>query len=92
MTGFIPDSSFFNLLFHHYSEEFGDSLLEHQHAVENAGGARLFFQQLQGLVHGLMREAEGAVVHGHHPAGLQVEEGADGVFRAGMDVAESGGL
>ena len=35
-----------------------------------------------------MRQAEGSVVHGDHPAGFQIEEGLGGVGGTGMHVAE----
>ena len=46
------------------------------------------FQQLQRFVDGFVRKAEGAVVHGNHPAGFEIEEGAHGVGRIGVNVAE----
>ena len=39
-----------------------------------------------------MGEAEGAVVHGDHPARVQVDEGLGGVGGTGVDVAEGGGI
>ena len=62
--------------------------MQHEDAVFDTGGARFFIEQLQRLVDGLMREAEGAVVHRDHPAGVEVEEGARSVGRVGVDVAE----
>ncbi len=44
-------------------------------------------ESLEGLVDGFAAEAEGAVVHGDHEAGVEVEEGADGLFGAGVDGA-----
>src|SRR6185312_13796973 len=37
--------------------------------------------------HGLAAEAEGVVVHGHHGGCAEIEEGAQGFLRAGVDAA-----
>src|SRR2546429_9677770 len=61
------------------SEESRDALFQHYHLVFHAGLQGFALQQLEGLFYGLMREAKCSVVHGHHPAGVQVEKGASGV-------------
>ncbi len=48
-------------------------------AADGFGG-----ETLEGLVHGLAAEAEGAVVHRDHEAGVEVEEGADGFLGGGV--------
>src|SRR5215469_4942196 len=37
-----------------------------------------------------MRQAEGAVVHGHHPARIQVQEGTRSVRGTGMNISKLG--
>src|ERR1700687_452286 len=69
------------------SEEAGDAFFEHDHFVFHAGLARRALQQLERLIEGLMRKAKGSVVHGYHPAGLEIEKGLGGVGGIGMDVA-----
>ena len=46
-------------------------------------------EALEGLVHGFAAEAEGAVVHGDHLLGAEVDEGANGFLGAGVDGAVS---
>src|SRR5208282_3174868 len=70
------------------SEEAGDTFFEHYYFIFHSRGQRFSLQQLQGLFDGLVRQAEGSIMHGHHPARFQIEEGAGGVGGAGMDVAE----
>src|SRR5216684_5725869 len=70
------------------SEEARDAFFEHDYFVFHAGGQGFALQQLERLFDGLMRQTKRAVMHGDHPAGLQVEEGPGGVGGAGMDVAE----
>src|SRR5581483_11225220 len=41
---------------------------QHQHAILHSGGGSFVGEQALGFIHGLMREAETAVVHGHHPS------------------------
>jgi hypothetical protein len=50
------------------SEKAGDALFQHDHFVFHACLRRLARQQLERLLDGLMRQAKGSVVHGHHPA------------------------
>src|SRR5580704_8173659 len=64
------------------------ALFQHQHTILDAGCLGFLLQQLQRLVHGFVREFEGSVVHGDHPAGFQIEKGAGGVGGIGVDVAE----
>jgi hypothetical protein len=70
------------------SEEVRDALFEHHHFVLHSGGSRFFLEQLERFFDGLMRQAEGSVVHGDHPAGLQIEKGFGGIGGAGVDVTE----
>ena len=53
-----------------------------------ACGFCFLVEQLEWFVDWFVGKAEGAVVHGHHPAGLEVEEGASGVGRIRVNVAE----
>src|SRR5581483_988280 len=39
-----------------------------------------------------MRQPERAVMHWHHPAGIQIEEGAGGVAGIGMDIPKRRGI
>src|SRR5690242_3339323 len=71
-------------------KEAGHTFLQNQNAVQHAGGLGFPLQKLQRFVYRLVGEAEGAVVHGHHPARTQVEKGAHRVCRAGVHVAKSG--
>src|SRR6267143_2899244 len=70
------------------SEESGNALFHHNHAVANSSWARFFFQQLQRLIHGLVRQAERAVVHGHHPAGIEIKKGPGSVGGISVNIAE----
>src|ERR1700681_2040926 len=70
------------------SEESGNTLFHHDHAVANSSCARFFFQQLQRLIHGLVRQAERAVVHGHHPAGAEIKKGTGSVRGISVNIAE----
>src|SRR5258707_9811039 len=70
------------------SEESGDTLFHHDHAVANSSCARFFFQQLQRFIHGLVRQAERAVVHGHHPAGVEIKKGPGSVCGIRVNIAE----
>src|SRR6266567_651586 len=45
-------------------------------------------QKLQRLIDRLMGETEGSIVHGHHPAGVQVEKSPSRVTRIRVHVAE----
>src|SRR5579871_535951 len=69
-------------------KEAGYAFFHYYDPVLDAMGASFLVQQLQRFFDGLMRESEGAVVHGDHPARLEVKEGASGVGRIRMDVAE----
>src|SRR5580698_307498 len=69
-------------------EESGDAFFKHDHFVFHPGFHRFALQQLQRLFDRLVREAEGSVVHGDHPAGFEIEKGAGSVGRTGVDVAE----
>ena len=66
----------------------GDALLQNCHSLFDAGGFGFLFKQLQGFVHRLVGKPEGTVMHGHHPAGVEIEEGANSVGRVGVHVAE----
>src|SRR3979411_2294963 len=70
------------------SEESGNTLFHHDHAVANSSCARFLFQQLQRLIHGLVRQAERAVVHGHHPAGVEIKKGTGSVRGISVNIAE----
>src|SRR5712671_2596059 len=69
-------------------EKASDAFFQHNDFVFHSGLQRFAFQQLKRLFNGLMGEAEGSVVHGDHPARLEIEEGFGGVGGTGMDVAE----
>src|SRR5690242_20068281 len=71
-------------------KEAGHAFLQNQNAVQHTSGLSFLLQKLQRLVYRLVGEAEGAVVHGHHPAGAQVEKGAHRVRWAGVHVAKGG--
>lgn len=58
--------------------------------VADARFFRFVLEQLQWFVNRLVRQAECAVVHGNHPAGVQIEKGASGVGGVGVDVAKRG--
>ena len=51
-------------------EKAGHALFQYQDTIFNSCRPGLFLQQLQRLVHWLVRQLEGAVVHRHHPAGI----------------------
>src|SRR6202011_3573179 len=70
------------------SEESGNTLFHHHHAVANSSCARFFFQQPQRLIHGLVRQAERAVVHGHHPTGVEIKKGTGSVRGIRVNIAE----
>src|SRR6202158_3418600 len=65
------------------SEEARDALFQHDKLVFHSSFQGLALQQLERLFDGLMRQAKCSVVHGHHPAGLEIEKGASGVGGAG---------
>src|SRR5215469_7036604 len=69
-------------------EESGYAFFKDDDAILDSCGAGLVIEQLQRLIDRFVREPECAVVHGHHPAGFQVEEGFGGVGGIGMNVAE----
>lgn len=69
-------------------EEAGDAFFEDKDSVLNSRGAGFLFEELQRLVHRFVREPEGTVMHGHHPAGFEIEKGLSGVGGIGVDVAE----
>ena len=66
----------------------GHTFFHHEHAVFNARCLGFFLQQAQRFVHGFVREAKSAVMHGHHPTRIQIEEGPRCIGRAGVDVPE----
>src|SRR5215469_3122677 len=68
----------------------GDAFFENEHAILDPGGCGLLFEQLKRFFDRLMREAEAAVMHRDHPAGVQVEKGARSVGRIGMDITKLG--
>src|SRR6185437_10451953 len=70
------------------SKEFCHALFKDDDVVADASFFRFVLEQLQWFVNGLVRQAEGAVVHGDHPAGVEIEEGAGGVGGIGVDVAK----
>src|SRR5260370_42683129 len=74
------------------SEESRDAFFQYYHSVFHAGLHRLALQQLERLFDGLMRQAKCSVVHGPHPAGIQIEKGASGVGGTGVDIAKLGGI
>src|SRR5258708_39234659 len=49
------------------SEETGDAFFQHYDAVLNPCRARFLLQQLQRLIHRLVRQPKGTVMHGHPP-------------------------
>ena len=69
-------------------EESGHAFFHHYYSVFRSCCFGFLLEQLQWFIHRFVREAEGAVVHGDHPPGLEIEEGAHGVGRIGVDVAE----
>src|SRR5260370_38000155 len=73
-----------------FSEESRDAFFQYYHFVFHAGLQRLALQQLEGLFDGRMRQAKCSVVHGHHPAGIQIEKGASGVGGTCVDIAKLG--
>src|SRR6266853_4145093 len=70
------------------SEEACDALFQHYHLVLDAGLQRFALQQLEGFFYGLVRQAKCSVMHGDHPAGIQIEKGASGVGGTGVDIAK----
>ena len=71
-------------------EKPGYAFFQHEHPIFDPGRLGFFFQQLQRFVHGFVGESKGSVVHGHHPARVQIEKCPRGVGRAGVNVAEGG--
>src|SRR5580658_5638502 len=69
-------------------EESGYALFHDNYAVFGSGGAGFLVEELQRLIHGFVGEAEGAVVHGDHPARFEIDKGAHGVGGIGVDVAK----
>src|SRR5579864_3749029 len=69
-------------------EESRDAFFEDYDFVFNSGGAGFFIQQLQRFIHRFVREAEGAVVHGDHPARFEIEKGLGGICGIGVHVTE----
>ena len=70
-------------------KEGGFSFVEYADAGGDTGAGGGVTKSLDGLMHGLVGEAEGSVVHGNHGARTEVEEGLDCVFRAGVHAAEA---
>jgi hypothetical protein len=69
-------------------EESGYAFFHDYYLILGACGLGFLLEQLQRFVNGFVGEAEGAVVHGNHPAGFEVEEGAHGVCGIGVYVAK----
>ena len=69
-------------------EEPCDAFFHDDDLVFDSGGLSFAFQQLERLINRLVRKAERAIVHGHHPTRFEIEEGRDGISRAGVHVAE----
>src|SRR6266849_2053101 len=74
--------------YEYLSKNFGDAFFEDQYPFLDPGLSGFLIQQPQRFVHGLVREAEGSVVHRNHPARVQIEKGASGVGGTGMDIAK----
>ena len=72
------------------SEEARDTLFQHDNFVFHASFQGFALQQLEGFFYGLMRQAKCSVMHGDHPAGLEIEKGASGVGGTGVDIAKLG--
>src|SRR6202048_3966451 len=72
------------------SEEARDALFQHDNLVFHASSQGLALRQLERLFDGLMRQAKCSVMHGDHPAGLEIEKGASGVGGTGVDIAKLG--
>jgi len=62
------------------SKQTGHAFFEHDDPIFDACACRFLRQQLQGLFNRFVGKAEGAVVHGHHPAGIQIEKGSHRVL------------
>ena len=58
----------------------------------NASGLRFLLQQLQRLIHGLMREPEGSVVHGDHPARVKSRKARVASAGLAWTLRKGGGL
>src|SRR5207245_8438309 len=69
-------------------KKLGHAFFHYQYSILNSGGFGLFFQESERFLHGFVREAESSVVHGDHPARVEVKKGAGSGGGAGMDVAE----
>ena len=69
-------------------EESGYAFFHDYYLILGACGLGFLLEKLKGFIDGFVGEAEGAVVHGNHPARLKVEEGAHGVCGIGVNVAE----
>src|SRR5450755_3238284 len=70
-------------------EEGSFTFAEYADTVCKAGAGSGIPKTLDGLVHGLVGEPEGSVVHGDHSARGEIAKGLECIFRAGMHVAEA---
>ena len=73
-------------------EESSDAFFQYDHSVLDSGGAGFLVEQLQWFFDRFMREAEGSVVHGNHPAGFQIQKSLGRVRRIGVDIAKLFGI
>jgi hypothetical protein len=74
------------------SEESRDAFFQDHDAVFDPGGSSFLVEELQRFFHRLMREAERAVVHGNHPARLEIQKRLGGVGGIGVNVAKLRGV
>src|SRR5581483_5242447 len=72
------------------SKDLCHALFQNQNSISDSRRRRGFLQQPQWFVHRLLGETKAPVMHGNHPAGVQVEEGASSIGGAGMNIAEGG--
>src|SRR5581483_663171 len=69
------------------SEDLRLALFQHQHAITYARSSGGNAKALERLIHRLVRETEGPVMHGNHGLCFQIQESLQRVFWAGVDIA-----
>src|ERR1700691_456171 len=69
-------------------KETGHAFFEHDYPVFDASCACLLLEQLQRFIHRFVRKPEGSIVHGDHPARVQVKKCSGGVGGIGMHIAK----